>query len=122
MAELLLTNEGTIGDDVTIEQVYDHAMVDEDGRLLVSMIDVLALVRIAGDAQIVLVHFDNGASRAFRLPEIVDGTVFLKLEQSGSADPDVTEWIARLWSPRTGSSAPITSVTAMSFAAFVGQR
>jgi hypothetical protein len=121
MAERLLTIEGTLDGTFSVEQAYDHAMVDLDGRLLVSMIDVLALVRLDGAAEIVLVHFDDGASRAFRVSEISDGTVYLQLSRAASSTTEIFDWTLRLWSRRSGSSAPIASIAAMTFASFVGQ-
>ena len=123
MSSPLLTVDGMIlgRHDLTAEQILDHAVVDADGRLLVSMIDALAIVRLRSDAELVLVEFADGASCALRVPEILDrNDVFLQLHlecRGGSVDG---VWVARLWSEQSGPSAAMTSMSATSFAAFVG--
>lgn len=120
MSSPLLTVEGMLDDHcrVTIERLVDDAVVDGDGRLLVSMIDVLAIMRLTADAELLMVRFRDGTSHALRVPEIVVGDdVFLHLqirEQLGGA------WSARLWSREAGASKSIVSISAMSFASFVG--
>ena len=107
---------------LTIDDLLDHVEVDSDGRLLVAMIDVLALVRLDADAEVLLVQCHDGGSRALRLPDVVGGDdLFLHVsvpDQPGSGDEP---WTARLWSPDAGPSAPVVSIRALSFSSFVGQ-
>ena len=124
MASPLFTVDGMFHGrmSLAIEHLLDHVVVDNDGRLLVAMIDVLALVRIDADAEVLQLQCHDGSSRALRLPHVVDADdVFLQLhvsDQPGSGDEP---WTARLWSPDAGPSAPVASIRAMSFASFVGQ-
>jgi len=118
----LLTIKGLLDGcgDLEIDRVLDLAVVDGDGRLLVSMIDLLAIARVAADADVLLVEFHGGTSHACRVSEILqhDG-VFLQLqipEQLGGE----RAWSCRLWSRRARPSATIVSISAMSFASFVG--
>ncbi len=123
MPSPLLNIDGMLDGDraVTIEHLLDHTVVDGDGRLLVPMIDVLAIVRLAADAEILLVHVLGGASLALRVPEIVEGDdVFLQLHIPEQLGAGGAAWNARLWSHDAGPSAPIVSICAMSFASFVG--
>jgi hypothetical protein len=107
--------------DVTIEHVLECAVVDDLGRLLVPMIDVLAIMRLAADAEVLVVRFCNGASTALRVPEIVESeNVFLQLQLPEDPGADGAEWSAHVWTPEAGPSASIVSISAMSFASFVG--
>ena len=120
MSEPLLSLEGMLDGALTIERALEQAVVDADGRLLVSMIDVLAMVRLAAEAEVLMVHFIGGASSAWRVPEIVDGEqVFLQLQIPAHLGADAP-WYARLWSSEAGPSPTIVSISAMSFASFVG--
>jgi len=106
---------------ITIERVLDDAVVDGDGRLLVSMIDVLAIMRLAADAEVLMVRFRDGTSHALRVPEMVVGDdVFLHLQIREQVGADGAAWSARLWSREAGASESIVSISAMSFASFVG--
>ena len=123
MPSPLLTVDGMLDGHCTImiERVLDHAVVDGDGQLLVSMIDVLAIMRLAADAEVLVVRFRNGASRALRVPEIVVGDeFFLHLQIREQLGADGAAWSARLWSGEAGASESIVSISAMSFASFVG--
>lgn len=123
MPSPLLTVEGMLDGHctITIERVLDDAVVDGDGRLLVSMIDVLAIMRLAADAKVLVVRFRDGASHALRVPEIVVGDdVFLHLQIRQQLGADGAAWSARLWSREAGASELIVSISAMSFASFVG--
>ena len=107
---------------LAIEHLLDHVMVDTDGRLLVAMFDVLALLRVDVDAELLLVTCRDGSSRALRLPDVVDAdSLFLQLHVSGQPGSGDEPWKARLWSVDTALSPPLASVQAMSFASFVGQ-
>ena len=119
----LLTVEGMVchHGTLTVEQVLDHAFVVDRRRRLVAMLDVLAAVRVAHDAEVVLAHFDGGASCAMRISQLVDSAVFLQVECTGRRDPDGTAWSSRLWSPQDGLSETVVAIDAMSFAAFVGR-
>jgi len=106
--------------ELTVDQLVDHAVVDGQGRLLVSMIDVLALIRPRADADLLLFEFTNGASRALRISEIVESDE-VGIQLQGSPRPEC----AALWSAHTRSSAsstssPLASMAALSFAVFVG--
>ncbi len=123
MSSPLLTVGGMISGhcELAVEQLLDQAVVDAGGRLLVSMIDALALVRLRSDAELLLVEFTDGSSCALRVPEILDrDAVFLQLRlehRGGSVDG---AWIVRLWWEQAGPSPAMTSICATSFAAFVG--
>jgi len=122
MPSPLLTVEGMVDGHctITIDRVLDDAVVDGDGRLLVSMIDVLAIMRLAADAQVLVVRFRNGASHALRVPEIVEhDDVFLQLQIPEQLGADGAAWSARLWSSEAEASELIVSISAMSFASFV---
>ncbi len=123
MSTLLLTVDGMISSrhELTVEQILENAVVDDDGRLLVSMIDALAIVRLRSDAELLLVGFADGSSWALRVCDLFwrnDVFMLLQLEQRVHS-PDAA-WIARLWSDQTGLSPAMTSMCATSFAAFVG--
>jgi len=106
---------------ITIEGVLDDAVVDADGRLLVSMIDVLAIMRLAADAEVLVVRFREGASHALRVSGIIGrDDVFLQLQIPEKLGAYGAAWSARLWSREAGASESIVSVSAMSFASFVG--
>lgn len=107
---------------LAIEHLLDHVMVDADGRLLVAMFDVLALLRVDADAELLLVKCHDGSSRALRLPDVVDSEdLFLQLHVSGQPGSGDEPWTARLWSLDTGRSSQVASIHAMSFASFVGR-
>jgi hypothetical protein len=123
MPSALLTVEGMIRGRGTlaIEHLLHHVDLDDDGRLLVAMIDVLALVRIETDAELVLVRSHDGGSCALRVARIVDcADVFLELRVSEPSVLDCTPWTVHLWSPDAGASSPVASIQAMSFSSFVG--
>ena len=123
MSSPLLTVEGMLDDHclVTVERVLVDAVVDGEGRLLLSMIDVLAIMRLSADAEVLIVRFRDGASHALRVPDIVvDDGVFLHLQVREQVGADGAAWSARLWSRKAGASESIVSISAMSFASFVG--
>jgi hypothetical protein len=94
--------------------------VDDDGRILVPMIDVLSILRVDADAELLVVRHRGGAVRVFRLVELVRRSeLFLQLQCAEAAEGDPA-WRARLWSPPAGSSAAVLSLRATSFASFVG--
>ena len=106
---------------LVLDDVLDHAAVESEGRLLVAMVDVLAIVRLDRDADVLLVEFLDGTSRAFRMVDVLEpGEVFLRLgieRRSCSIDG---VWVARLWSEEAGASPVVVSIRATTFAAFVG--
>jgi hypothetical protein len=107
---------------LTVEHLLDHVALDSAGRLVVSMVDVLAMGRIDAGAELLLVQGHDGTSRALRLPDVVRrDDVFLHLHLSDGPGSDYTPWIARLWSPDEGPTSPVASIHAMSFASFVGK-
>jgi hypothetical protein len=106
---------------LTAEGVFDHATVDPDGQLRVSMIDLLATVRIGADTEILLVAFTNGTSHAWRLSEILlDDHACLRLEALRCIGAEQSHWAARLWTSDRGLSERVDSIAAMTFASFVG--
>ena len=119
----LLTVEGKVcrRGHLAVEQVLDHSFVVDGRWRLVAMIDVLAVIRVAHDAEILLAHLDGGARCAMKISQLVDSAVFLQLECAGRPDLDGSAWSSRLWSRRAGPSETVVALDAMSFAAFVGR-
>jgi hypothetical protein len=109
------------GHALVLDEVLDRAVVDSDGRLLVAMVDVLSIVRLDRDADVLLVEFLDGTSRAFRLADVLEpGEAFIRLgieHRVGSTDE---AWLARMWSRGVGASPVVVSIRATTFAAFVG--
>lgn len=102
-----------------LDEVLDHAAVDSDGRPLVSMVDVLAIVHLAREADVLLVEFVDGSSLAFRIPDVLErDDVFLQLGIEYRVGPRVRN--CRLWSQEVGATPVVASIRAMTFAAFVG--
>jgi hypothetical protein len=107
---------------LAIEHLVDFVVVDSAGRLLVDIVDLLAMLRIDVDAELLLVTFRDGSSRALPLPEVVDSDgLFLEVHLSGQRRSGDEPWSVRLWSSDTGPSSCVESIRAMSFASFVGQ-
>jgi hypothetical protein len=107
--------------ELTVDPLIDNAGVDADGRLVVSMIDVLALMRLHVDAELLLVEFVNGASRAIRISEIVErDAIGLQLRVRTRPGCSGVVWSAQLGSSDAGAASAIASIRAVSFAAFVG--
>ena len=105
---------------ITIQQLIDHAVVDGHGRILVPMIEVLAMGRLDADAELVSLRSPNGASQVLRVAEIIErDDVFLRL-RAGELACGADAWSVGLWSREAGPSATIVSISAMSFASFVG--
>ena len=71
---------------LVLDEVLDHAIVGPDGRLLVSMVDVLAIARLDRDADVLLVEFVDGASRAIRMADVLerDGAIDRALDRASS--------------------------------------
>lgn len=103
------------------EQLLDVAVVDDEGRILVPMLDLFAMVRLDARADLVVVHFRNGASRVFRVVELARDDVWLHLDLREWAESGNVEIVPRLWSTASGSSEPIVLLVAITFASFVGQ-
>jgi hypothetical protein len=107
--------------ELTIDPLIDHARVDADGRCVVSMIDLLALLRLHVDAELLLVEFVNGASRAIRISEIVErDAIGIELRVRTRPGCSGAVWSAHLRSSDSASASAIASIRALSFAAFVG--
>lgn len=124
MGSPLFTVEGMFHgcSSLAIEHLLRDVLLDSDGRLLVPMIDVLALARLDADAELLLVQCHDGTRRALRVPDVVDGDeLFLRLEVPDQPDSGDEPWTARLWSLGAAPSSPMASIHAMSFASFVGQ-
>ncbi len=123
MASPLLSARGMFhGTDVLeVEHLLGHAVVDASGRILVPIVDVLAILRIDVDAELLVVHSRGGACRALRLPDVVAcDEVFLQLQLDEGRGAGDASWGALLWSQRAGSCSPVESLQATSFASFLG--
>jgi len=123
MSSPLLTVDGMVHRrcSITIEQLIDHAVVDGHGRILVPMIDVLAMGHLDSEAELVSLRSPNGASHVLRVSEVIErGDVFLRLRAGEVARGADAAWSVGLWSPEAGPSATIVSISAMTFASFVG--
>jgi hypothetical protein len=85
--------------NLSIEQVFDHAGLDADGRILLPIVDVLAILRIDADAQLLMVNYAGGASCVLRLSDTVTSDdLFLRFQLDGRSDAADALWTARLWS------------------------
>lgn len=106
---------------LVLDKVLDRAILGHEGRLLVSMVDVLAIARLDRDADVLLVEFVDGASRALRMADVIecDG-VFIQLDVEHRVGPAPGVWTCRLWSEAVGTSPVVVSIRATTFAAFVG--
>lgn len=123
MTTSLLTVDGMVHHqaDLVVERLIDHAVVDGHGRLLVAMVDVLAMVQLDADAEVVRVQCVDGTSCVMRVAEIVDeDDTFLQLQLDRLLGADDATWRVRLWSHELGCSAHVASIHAMTFASFVG--
>ena len=98
----------------------DATHVDGDGRLLVPLVDLLAMAQVGVDVDVVLVHLLDGSCPAFRMSEIVADDMFLHVVLPES-DLAGGAWSVRLRTSTMTPTAPIASIEAMSFATFVGQ-
>ncbi len=117
----LLTVDGMVHRSavITSEVLFGRAVLDDAGRALVSLADVFALVQLDACAEIVLVDHGQGVTSALRVSEVLTrGDMFIQVTAAGVTCAD--EWQVRLWSADTGSSLPVVSLCAMSFASFVG--
>jgi hypothetical protein len=113
----LLRGDGVL----TIEAAFDHATVDAAGRLLMPMLDLLALAQVDADADVLMLQHADGSRHALRIADVIDrGDVYLQLstlELPGLAGP---AWTAQVCTDDVAPSAPVRSIRAMSFASFVG--
>jgi hypothetical protein len=106
---------------ITVGDLVDRAIVDDDGRVLISLIDVLAAVRVGVDADLLVIEFVDGDKRAVRLAPVIEADdTWVRLSAIRRHRSDAVEWTARLWSARCGSSPALVSISATTFAAFVG--
>ena len=103
------------------ERLLDVAVVDDEGRVMVPMLDLFAMVRLDASAELVVVHFGTGASQVFRIAELAREDVWLQLDLRERGQTGDVEIVPRLWSTASGSSEPIVSFVAITFASFVGQ-
>jgi hypothetical protein len=85
----------------------------------VSIVDLLAIVRLDADADVILLDACDGTNSVLRVAELLDGEVFLQLCLQLPPGSDHVAWHACLRSP-AGRSTPIASLHAMTFQAFVG--
>jgi hypothetical protein len=126
----LLVLDGLLhgGRVLTVDAAIDRATLDVAGRVMVPMIELLAVARVAADADVLMVHHADGSSHALRIADLIGGDhVFLQLsaaeERSGVAGAVGAAHIAwRAWLriDDVVSSVPVISVSALSFASFVG--
>lgn len=125
MPDTLITIEGMVHHHapLTIESILDAATVDADGRILVPMLDILALMRLDADAEIVLVRFRIGTSCALSVRELTrNSDLFIILEVGGATiDHSHCTVVPKLWSVQGGASCAVASLSAISFAMFVGR-
>jgi hypothetical protein len=123
MSSPLCSFDGLISGNraLDLDDVLDHAVVDAEGRVLVSMVDVLAMVCLDRRAEVLLVGFVDGASRAFRVADVAErDDVFIQLGIEHCDGPGGGVWTARLWSEDVGTSPVVASIKATTFAVFVG--
>lgn len=107
---------------LTVSTLLDRAVVDVEGRILVPMVDVLAMMRLDADADIVLASHRGGASSALTVRQIVENReLYLFLQIRRRVGGSTASVVPRLWSLGDGPSAPVESLRALTFAAFVGQ-
>lgn len=107
--------------DLVVEHLIDRAVVDGDGRLLISVVDVLAIARLDAEAELVVVHYGDGTSCVLRVADIVDGDdMFLQLQLRDRRGAAGASWFVRLWTCAAGPSPQVSAMSAMSFASFVG--
>lgn len=108
---------------LTVADVVDRVVVAGDGRVLVSLIDVLAAARVGVDADLLVVEFVDGASRAMRLAQVIEADdTWVQLSAVRRQACYQVEWTARLWSAQCGVSPEVASISATTFAEFVGLR
>ncbi len=126
MSSLLFTVEGLFHGDVVVslERLLDGAGIDEAGRILVPIVDVLAMLRIDVAADLLVVRHRCGAACAHRLGSLLaEHDMHLQLRPGQRCGAGRESWSASLWSPKLAASvpsSPVTTVRATSFAAFVG--
>jgi hypothetical protein len=108
---------------LVLDEVLDRVVIGSDGRLLVAMVDVLAIARLDRDADVLLVEFVDGTSRALRMADVLErDRVSIELRIDGRVGPGAAVWYCRLWSEDFGTSPVVASIRATTFAAFVGLR
>jgi hypothetical protein len=123
MTAPLFTLDGMVSGHhgLDLDDVADHVVNGVDGQLLIALIDVLAMARLASDADLLLVEFVDGSSRALRLCEVLDrDDVYLRLRIEGPPTAEDAGWRAQLWSADSGSSPTVSSIRAVTFVSFVG--
>lgn len=106
---------------LSLHDMLAHSSVDSHGRLLVSMIDTLAIARLDADAELLMVEFTDGSSQALCIADVVKhDDVFIQLWVRERVGFGGEEWFARLWVSGSASASTVSSIRATSFAAFVG--
>lgn len=121
MSAPLFALDGMLSGSETLAlgEVLDRIVVDSERRLLVSLIDVLAVARLDRNSDVLLVEFVDGSSRALRVADVLErNDVFIMLiiddrEASGEVRCSV-------WSEHVRVTPVVASIRAMTFAAFVG--
>lgn len=84
---------------------------------LVSMIDVLAILQPDVDAEVVFVHFIDGASHAIAIREIIRGDEYrMRLDHDDDGSVRATLHSNR----RPVPSVAVSSIRTVTFAEFVG--
>ena len=118
---LTVAGEAQGPDTLKLCDVVDRAVVHPDGRVLISLIDVLAAARLDVAADLMIVEFVDGTSRAMRLASVIrDNDVHLSLTAVRRLASYQVAWTARLWFEGDGPSPEVFAITATTFASFVG--
>jgi hypothetical protein len=123
MSAPLLNFDGMLRGEcaLTIEEALDHATVDARGRVLIPILDVLALARVDADADVLLLLHADGSSHVLRIADLIGRSdVYLQLSVLELWGVAGTAWRARLRTHDAARSAPLRSIRAMTFATFVG--
>jgi len=117
----LITVDGLVSrPPVTLAQLLDVAIVDRDGRVLVPLVDVFAMMHLAPSAEILLLEFVDGSVTAVTIREVLaDDDLCLHLDGVRASDvviPRLTSRVRSAGMPRI----PLSGMTAITFASFVG--
>jgi hypothetical protein len=117
----LITVDGLVSQPpVPLAQLLDVAIVDHDGRVLVPVVDVFAMMHLDPSAEILLLEFVDGTVTAVTIREVVaDDDLCLHLDGVGTSDPVTPRLVSRLRSA-CPTRIPLSGMTAITFASFVG--
>ncbi len=117
----LISVDGLVGPrSLTAHRLLDVAFVDRCGRIVVSFVDVFAMIRLDRSAEIVLVELVDGSSTALTVRDVVRcDEIVLQLEMRVGSHRFVPR-LRSTTSDRSFTGTPIRGLRAMTFAAFVG--